>query len=296
MSEPTDASCHIATCGDFLHRFVPLLEAVSDEHRLHLDDDEIRATTVDPANVCMVNLTVSGEHLSDYVGHDGTEVGLRIGRVKPRFAYARKGRGNNDGDPVTIDVEPQRRRMITEIRRDGCWRTSGIPLMDPDSVRKEPEVPELRENYGWRSHIDAGDFAEAINSLNSDHNHVQFVITDVVDGGVSDNSTGDAVFYSASETDDGDVDDEIRFESAAEQVGDEDEPPVAYFSMDYLVDIADAVSAADVEKVIVEYGDNHPAFITASIDEYGLDATYCLAPRISDDELGAGQPSWGDSY
>lgn len=296
--EPTDTDWRVGTCGDFIHRFLPSLDVIDDEHRLTIDTNGLSLKTADPANVCMIDARVDPEGFEAFEPPEtDATVGYTSSRLGKRLKSARKGRGNASGDPIEIwrgKTTTSLKRVNAQINRDGNGdRTMGVPLPRPDSMRAPPDVPEL--DMPWTARIDADRFVESIRSLDSVHKYVQFVSDDVQTDGLDDKAVGDFVIY-AKDEDDGD--DEIRFADGAERVDGDDDPAVSHYSIDYVTSIANAIGEANVEYVNISFATEYPTTISFEIVDYAATVTFLLAPRVTDGDDGGllKQPSWDYEY
>jgi hypothetical protein len=264
----------IETNGRILRPLLALPNAVVDEMKLHVDEDGLRATAVDPANVVMAQFHATPAAFDTYDVETSAVVGLNLDRLRKRAERARMRK--NDPDPITLDLD-ERRALVTTEREyvDTTVRqTDQLQLIDPDSIREEPDVPDFQEEHGYRATVDVDAFADTIHNLDASGDHVELAeddgaLTLTVDG--DDKSLAD-------------------FGHVAEPTHDHPTPGASStFSNDYLKDIATGLKKAKVDDVTVTWGDEFPVFIDFARtiqnddgdDSIAYGGKYILAPRVA---------------
>ena len=297
------AAVEIDTYGRIARSFVKLCDAVSGDEdvRLHVSDDELRAAWVNQANVCMgsarLNLDDSLDSIAGVDG-DGQEfvAGVQPRVLADRLAFARKTVGGELGDPLTLRIADgpaedmlRGRTRITIRRRDGpatLTRESTVRNVDPDSLRAKQEADlELL----WSAHIQPETFATIVDAIDeTDADHVR-----LRPGELLDDKSRALVCEASSET----ASDEFRVTGAVarrEGTGTnetDDETAGSLLSLDYLTEIADALTSAKMDTLTVGFRDQHPIRLRYSRAEWGLSGEFWVAPRISsDDDLDGGHP------
>lgn len=233
------------------------LDSVSvlvDECKIRLNEEGIAIRAVDPANVGMVDLTLDASAFESYEA-DGDLVGVDLGRLEDLSGMAESGQLIDLG----LDEEVQK----LKLRMDGLEATMG--LIDPDSIREEPDIPDL--DLPATIVLEGRDLNRAIMAADMVSDHMEF--------GVDPDRE---VFYVDAT---GDTDD-IRLELTRDELIEFDPGPASsLFSLDYLRDINRAIPS-DTE-VQIRLGEEYPVKFTLPYAEGRGQVTYMLAPRIQSD-------------
>ncbi|MDY6764347.1 MAG: DNA polymerase sliding clamp, partial [Halobacteria archaeon] len=111
---------------------VDSINVLVDECKIHLDDDGVHIKAVDPANVGMVELDLPDDEFEEYEA-DGETIGVNLTRLKDIIGMGKSG------DSIELELDEETNKL--KIRIDGLRYT--LSLINPDSVRKEPNVPDL---------------------------------------------------------------------------------------------------------------------------------------------------------
>ncbi len=235
--------------------FAPVYSLV-DECKLKIGEDGIDVRAVDEANVGMVELSLSSEAFESYEA-DSHTVGFPLVRFADIVSLFRK---NGDIAHLYLDEETRTLRM----EAGGLDYT--LSLVDPDSIRKEPEIPNL--NLTASITLTGKAFNRSVNAADMVSEHLQF------------GSTSNGVFYVEAE---GDTDDVfVEFNVDGDHVS-ELEPGDAesLFSIEYLRDMGKPIP--DEKETTVEIGSEFPVLITYNIADSAVNIQYVLAPRITSD-------------
>ena len=233
------------------------LDSVSvlvDECKIRLEEDGLAIRAVDPANVGMVDLTLDAAAFESYEA-DGGVIGVNLTRLENIAGMA-----NND-DLVHLELDEETRML--HIRMDGLSYT--LALIDPDSIREEPDIPDLdlsAEIVAEGAQIDRG-----ITAADMVSDHIRLRV---------DAETEVFVIEAEGDTDDVNLD-LGRDELIDLKPGDAD----SLFSLDYLKDMNKAIPK-DAE-VTIELGEEFPVKLHYGFAEGGGQVTYMLAPRIQSD-------------
>lgn len=251
---------------DPLRAWLDHLGALVDEARIHLNHDGWSTTAVDPANVGMVNARIDSLAFEHYDVPEPGMIGVNTDRLEDVLS------GANKGDLANIEYNAERRNLV--ISYGGHEWT--LSLIDPDSIRQEPDLPDL--DLAAQVEIGGGDFKDAVKYSEQVTDHIRFE----VDVGID--PTDPRVFILRGE---GDVDVyEGRFEDGDEGVSiTASEQAVSLYSLDYVTDM---VKTFDRDLTItVHLGNEFPTLMAAEIQdaegERCGDVEYMLAPRIQSD-------------
>ncbi len=233
------------------------LDSVSvlvDECKIRLNEDTFAIRAVDPANVGMVDLRLEAAAFESYEA-DGGVIGVNLARLEDIAGMA------NSDDLVHLDLDEETRKLNIEM--DGLSYT--LALIDPDSIRQEPDIPDLdlpAEIILEGAQLDRGITAA---DMVSDHIRLR------VDG-------TDEAFFVEAEGDTDDVDLELSRQDLIDLAAG---PADSLFSLDYLKDMDKAIPG-DAE-VTVELGEEFPVKMHYGFGEGLGNVTFMLAPRIQSD-------------
>ncbi|QZA87546.1 DNA polymerase sliding clamp [Salinarchaeum sp. IM2453] len=233
------------------------LDSVSvlvEECKIRLEEEGLEIRAVDPANVGMVDLTLNADAFESYEA-DGGIIGVNLSRLEDIAGMA------NRGQLIELELDEKTRKL--EIRIDGLEYT--LALIDPDSIRQEPDIPDL--DLAAEIILSGEDVDRAVTAADMVSDHIALGV---------DEQQG--FFYVDAE---GDTDD-VHFELHEEDLIDlELGPAHSLFSLDYLSDMNKAIPK-DAE-VTAELGEEFPVKLHFDIAEGKGQVTYMLAPRIQSD-------------
>ena len=222
-----------------------------DECKIHLDDGGIEIRAVDPANVGMVDLSLDAEAFESYEA-DGGLIGVNLVRLQDIAGMA-------DSDQlVHLELDEETRKLHISI--DGLEYT--LALIDPESIREEPDLPDL--DLAATIVIEGRDIDRAVTAADMVSDHIELGVDET-----------DEVFYVKAQGDTDDVHLELDADDLIDLVVG---PASSLFSLDYLQDMNKAIPK-DAE-VTMELGDEFPVKLHFDIAEGEGEVTYMLAPRI----------------
>lgn len=276
FGEPSGNNVTIETSGRVIRPLMSLPSALVDESKVHFEAGGLSLSAVDPANVGMVELTAHPSAFETFeLGDDAFEAGFAYDRLESQLANARMGKATDD--PVSLDIDGTRSLVTTEreYTLTTLTQTNEVLNIDPDSVRMEPEVPDLA--LPCEATVDVEALTDALDSVNrvSDHAMVRERGGELVIAGEGgDDHTGEygtvANFGEIVE-----IRDEEEFEHDEE----------SRFSLDYLRDMADGLKSAKVDDVTLVWGQEFPLrleFERTIDEETAYEGAYFLAPRIKE--------------
>ena len=240
--------------ADTLRETLDSVSVLVDECKIHLDEDGLSIRAVDPANVGMVDLDLGAAAFESYEA-DGGIIGVNLSRLEDIAGMA-------DSDQlVQLELDEETRKLHIQI--DGLEYT--LALIDPDSIRQEPDIPDL--DLSANVVIEGADIDRAVRAADMVSDHIALGV-----------DAADELFYVDAE---GDTDD-VHLELTRDQLIDlEAGDAHSLFSLDYLKDMNKAIPKdAEVE---LELGDEYPVKIHYDIAEAQGRVTYMLAPRIQSD-------------
>jgi proliferating cell nuclear antigen len=230
------------------------LDSVSvlvDECKIRLNEDDLSIRAVDPANVGMVDLTLDAAAFESYEA-DGGVIGVNLAKLEDFVGMA-------SGDQlVELELDEETRKL--KIRMDGL--SSTLALIDPDSIRQEPDIPDL--DLAAEIVLEGAQLDRGIKAADMVSDHVRLrVDADAEAFHIEAEGDTDDVDF---QLDDGDLIDLAA--GAADSL----------FSLDYLKDMNKAIPK-DAE-VTIELGEEFPVKIHYAVAEGQGNVTYMLAPRI----------------
>ena len=222
-----------------------------DECKIHLDEGGIEIRAVDPANVGMVDLTLDAEAFESYEA-DGGLIGVNLVRLQDIAGMA------DSGQLVELELDEETRKLHISI--DGLEYT--LALIDPESIREEPDLPDL--DLSSTIVIEGRDIDRAVTAADMVSDHIELGVDEA-----------DEHFYVKAQGDTDDVHLELDTEDLIDLVAGE---ASSLFSLDYLQDMNKAIPK-DAE-VTMELGEEFPVKLHFDIAEGEGSVTYMLAPRI----------------
>ena len=225
-----------------------------DECKIRLEEEGLTIRAVDPANVGMVDLELSATAFESYET-DGGVIGVNLDRLEDIVAMA------DSGQLVHLELDEETRKL--HISLDGLEYT--LALIDPDSIRQEPDLPDL--DLSSEVVIEGKDIARAVKAADMVSDHIAL--------GVDPDAEQ---FYVDAE---GDTDD-VHLELGREDLIDLTPGKArSLFSLDYLKDMNKAIPK-DAE-VTMELGEEFPVKMHFGFAEGDGHVTFMLAPRIQSD-------------
>ncbi|ELZ54602.1 MULTISPECIES: DNA polymerase sliding clamp [Halorubrum] len=237
--------------------FQDALDSVSvlvDECKIRLNEEELSIRAVDPANVGMVDLTLEAAAFESYDA-DGGVIGVNLARLEDIAGMA------NSGDLIHLELDEETRKLHIEI--DGLSYT--LALIDPDSIRQEPDIPDL--DLASEIVVEGAQLDRGIKAADMVSDHIRLRVDEA-----------DEAFFIEAEGDTDDVNLKLdREDLIALTAGAAD----SLFSLDYLKDMNKAIPS-DAE-VTVELGEEFPVKLHYGFAEGLGNVTFMLAPRIQSD-------------
>ena len=237
--------------------FNDALDSVSvlvDECRIHLNNDGIQIRAVDPANVGMVDMTLPAAAFEEYTGN-GEEIGVNLNRLEDITGMA------SSDQEVIVELDTETRMLHIEIG----GLSYNLALIDPDSIRQEPDIPDLDlpaevtlEGDQLNRGVTAADMVSDHIRLRVDDNSEEFIVE-------AEGDTDDVNLALDEET----------------LVGLDVASADSLFSLDYLKDMNKAIPGS--EAVVAELGEEFPVKLHYNFAEGIGSVTYMLAPRIKDE-------------
>ena len=225
--------------------------ALVNECKIRIPDDALEIRAVDPANVGMIDMTLSADAFESYQA-DGGVLGVNLERLLDVVGMA------DDDDLVRLQLDEETRKLHIDI--DGLSYT--LALIDPESIRAEPDIPDL--DLPCMAVIEGRVISRAVTAADMVSDHVRL------------HSDSEA-FYVSAEGDTDDVEQTLTADDLLSALG-----PLAeadsLFSLDYLEDMAKPMTAET--EVRLELGEEFPVKLHYDIADGAGQVTNMLAPRI----------------
>jgi len=240
-----------------LSRLSAIFDSVNrlvDEAKFRIGEDRIAIRAVDPANVGMVDLDMSTRAFQSYQADPGV-IGINLNRMVDVLSV-----GNSD-DTVHLSLNAATRKLTVTV--DGLEYT--LALIDPDSIRQEPDIPDLKLDTEIK--MEAGVLDRAVTASDMVSDHVGF-----------DYSPDGARVYAEGDTDDVDLD--LTNVDGVESIKTHNEGS-SLFSLDYLKSINKMVPKGETARI--EVGDEFPIKIYFGVADSHAEVETLLAPRIKAD-------------
>jgi len=276
FGEPSGNNAMIETSGRVIRPMMSVPGVLVDESKVHFNRGEMSISAVDPANVGMVELTAHRTAFETFeLGDEEFTTAVNYDRLESQLANARMGKATDD--PVSLDVDGTRTLVTTEreYTLTTLTQTNEVLNIDPDSVRVEPEVPDIR--LPCEATVDVEALTDALESVDRVSNHAivrerngELVITG--EGDDDDEHTGEYGTV-ANFGDIVELRDEEEFEGGES----------SRYSLDYFKDMAEGLKSAKADDVTLVWGDEFPIrleFERTIDEETAYEGVYFLAPRI----------------
>ena len=221
-----------------------------DECKIRLHDDELSIRAVDPANVAMCDVSLPERAFESYEA-DGGVIGVNLDRLQDVLSMG------SSGDLAKLELNEETRKLHIEI--DELSYT--LALIDPDSIRKEPDIPDL--DLPADVAFEGSELSRAVTAADLVGDHVSLA---------ADPDEQTFVVSAQGDTDDVEVvlgNDELATADVAESAE-------SLFSLDYLKDMARPIGS----DVIVSFklGSEMPVKFRYTNGEASVE--HLLAPRI----------------
>ncbi|WP_396276195.1 DNA polymerase sliding clamp [Haloarcula sp. 1CSR25-25] len=225
-----------------------------DEAKLRIGDDQIAIRAVDPANVGMVDLDMSTRAFQSYQADPGV-IGINLSRMVDVLSV-----GSSD-DTVHLDLDVASRKLTVTV--DGLEYT--LALIDPDSIRQEPTIPDLQLEGEIEMQASVLDRGVTASDMVSDHMGLAY-------------SRNGASIHADGDTDDVDLD--LTSVDGVESIKASGEGD-SLFSLDYLKKINQMIPKGETARI--EIGDDFPIKIYFGVADSHAEVETLLAPRIQAD-------------
>lgn len=231
------------------------VDALVAEARINLETEGIEIRAVDPANVAMVEMHLDASAFETY-GADGGLIAINVEQFLDVISLG------DSGDLVHLELDAETRKLHIQI--NGLEYTQS--LIDPDSVRQEPELPD--KDLRAEVVLEGGDLDWMIDAADLCSDHIAFAA-----------DPESEVFYMEAE---GDTDD-TTVEYGPDDLIDADvsDDARSLYSLDYINDITQPID--DETEVTVTIGDEFPINLAYERVDGRCSVRHMVAPRVGGD-------------
>lgn len=240
----------IIAAGPLLE-FLEPVDALVDECKIHVDEDGLAIAAVDPANVGIVDTDLDAAAFESYEAEAGT-IGVNLDRLTDVVGF------RSDDTLVQLELDEATRKLDVTV---GVLDYT-LALIDPGSIRQEPEIPDL--DLPLRARLRGEDVATMVEAADMVSDHV------ALGGELEERS-----LYSDAE---GDTDDATVSFDHHDLLDIQAADAHSLFSLDYLKDMSGAVP--DDAEVTLRLGEEYPCRLDYATVEGHANVTFQLAPRV----------------
>ncbi|QLC35632.1 DNA polymerase sliding clamp (plasmid) [Halarchaeum sp. CBA1220] len=240
--------------GGAIKEFVGTLRAIVDEAKIRVDPDGIQTRAVDPANVAMYDASLAAGAFESYDATDGV-LGVNLKRFAEILKLAKKD------DLVQLSFNTTTFKLVVHI--DGVEFT--MALIDPDSIRKEPELPDMDLPVSFT--IEEAQIRRSVKAADMVADHIRFRCEEAEE----------TVFIEA-EGDTDNVSLELTESDLAALTAAEGQ---ALYSLDYVKDISKQFPRGT--EITLTFGSDFPMMIEYEFSNGECEVLAMLAPRIQSD-------------
>jgi len=233
-----------------LKEAIETIVPVTDEACLQITNEGLNLKAVDPASVAFCDFSLQKNAFEQYTIDEPKTVGMNFAKLLDMISVGGK-------EEVELKMDGMDKLKI----KNGSL-SYALSLPDADTLRKEPNIPELE--FPASVEIGTDDLKRAIRAAKE--------LGDAIVFGVEQDN-----FYIEAENEM----DKVRMQLSKEQLVSltaGEQPVVSQFSTDYLSDISKGFGS--VESVKIGLGKDHPLKIGFEIAEGLGKVSYLVAPRI----------------
>lgn len=250
--------------NSLLKALQPVTQLV-DEAKLHVSESGIHTKAVDPANVGMVEMHLDREEF-ETLKTDNLVLGVDLNTFLNQIQ-------DISDEPVGDEEQTLHLELDEDTRKVRIWATPGsmeftMALIDPDSIRQEPNLPDME--LPGTMQVMSSYFEHAVKTAKNYSEHITVGMDNEKD-----------VFYMSAN---GDTDDwETMLKHDHHAISHLETATVnSIFSLDYFDDVRKGIPS-DV-MIDMEVGEEFPIRIMFEFLDENASVTYMIAPRIESDD------------
>lgn len=250
----SDSQFRAVVDAEILGTVVDHASAIVEECCIDLQPDGLRVRAVDPASVALVDLELDASAFEHYAA-DGTRIAVDLERLGAIVEMADRGQSVH----LALDHESG----TLEVRLADLEYTLG--LLDPEVVRKPPDLSEMDVHLDAAVAVDAGTVDRALEAARMVADHVTLAV-DPNAGVFTVEATGDT--------------DDVSLRLAAEELERfEAGPAESLFSLDYLAAINRTIPRDPA--VDLAFGEETPLRLSCPFAADSGTVEYLVSPRIA---------------
>jgi proliferating cell nuclear antigen len=251
----------ITTDGGVFKPFLKAIACVDSEAKIQVHEHGLETRLVDPANVFMTDVFLAADAFESYDVAEETILGVNVDELLKLVRRARK----QSDDELTLSVHE--RGLTATVARGyenhNVVSQGTMDLIDPDSIRGEPDLPDLDRDVHVT--VDADPFLDALSYGVGAADHVEIAVK-----GVNQHTNA---LYIGGET-------STREEAAAIDSIKSDETATSLYSADYMADILGGIGDVDPAEITLSLDDEYPASFQMERDGVPMQVEYMVSPRI----------------
>lgn len=242
-----------------------------DECRIHVRDDDLYISAVDEATVGMVETSINVDAFSEFSESGVDLIGVRLSRLLDALelfenllrTVEQTTDSDNDGKS-TIEIEVDMEAKA--LRLSGAGEEVNIGLLDPDSIRDEPDINDLETSIEMLVQEDRFDqCVAAANQFGDEEMSIKATDQKVKFSAEADLDSWDTVLR----------EEDFGIEALSAETSH------AMYSLDYLRNIATAIPDETILKLML--GHQKPMKIAFEFPNDLGSNVFILAPRIKSD-------------
>lgn len=235
-----------------------ILQSVDGEAILRMGRDGLDVAIVDPGQHYMVHYDAAPSAF-EHVGEGMFPIGTYLERLEDAISKA------SDDTLVKLGFDEETRKLNVEYTTENVSVDVNIAAIDPDSIRSEPDMPEL--DLPNTAELTAGQFTDAVDVADMVSTHV------AIEGRPHDE---EVAFTASGDTDDAHV--SFGADELEDQYADVREGVHSTFGLVFLKDIASVVPKdATLE---LQFGEEFPLFVSYTFAGGDIEVLHMVAPRI----------------
>ena len=240
-----------------LREYIGTMTPIVTEGKIHWNDDGLTGRMVDAANVAMHHPShLSVQAFESYDAPGAVTIGMDFNKFLEQIKPA------GDGDLVHLAVDMETRKLNIQFGQADI----DMGLIDPDSIRHEPDHPDL--DLPNKATVEAGDFKSAIEIVDNVSSHL-FLRGDPDDRSLEIYGQGDIDTATVTFGDEDVLDASVALETEA------------VFSIGYIQDVTDPIPAG--AELTLKFGEEFPVILDWEGLDGHLDVHTIVAPRIVND-------------
>ena len=251
--EPFSAIIEAGTLQDAFNAVAVLV----DECKVHLTPGGWEIRAVDAANVAMVELELPVPAFESYSGSGGI-LGVPLEKFQEAIGMA------NAGKLIQLAIDPETRKL--NIQYEGL--DFNMSLLDPDTIRKEPDKNSLDLNLPATVTLEGDDLTRGKKAADMVADHIRFTVDD------------EAQRFRINAQGDTDVVDFELDEDDLENLNAADASSI--FSLDYISDVIRPIEHDGTVTLML--GNDFPVTIKYTLGEGTVEVRNLIAPRIENDD------------